>query len=50
MNPALQSFSFTPLFIDIAWGLLGLTIILMFHGSGINHVIMKFEMRTKKNL
>ena len=50
MNPALEQFQFAPLFIDIAWGLLGLTIILIFHGSDINHVIMKFESRTKQNL
>lgn len=50
MNPAITHFNFMPLFIDIGWGLLGLTIILIFHGSAINHVIMKFEMRTKKNL
>ena len=50
MNPALQNFSLIPLLIDIGWGLLGLTAVLIFHGSGINHVIMKFEMRTKKNL
>jgi len=50
MNPAFATFDFVPLFIDIGWGLLGLTIILIFHGSAINHVSMKFEHRTKKNL
>jgi hypothetical protein len=50
MNPALANFPLIPLILDISWGLLGLTIILIFHGSGINHVIMKFESRTKKNL
>jgi len=50
MNPAITNFPFHPLFIDIGWGLLGLTIVLIFHGSAINHLIMKFEQRTKKNL
>jgi len=50
MNPALKHFDYNALFVDIGWGLLGLTIILMFHGSAINHLIMKFEQRTKKNL
>ena len=50
MNPAFTTFNFAPLLIDIGWGLLGLTIILFFHGSAINHVSMKFERRTIKNL
>ena len=50
MNPAFATFNFVPLLIDIGWGLLGLTIFLIFHGSAINHVSMKFEYRTKKNL
>lgn len=50
MNPAFATFQFGPLLHDILWGLLGLTIILIFHGGAINHVSMKFEMRTKKNL
>jgi hypothetical protein len=50
MNPAITNFPFLPLFIDIGWGLLGLTVVLIFHGSAINHLIMKFERHTKKNL
>jgi hypothetical protein len=50
MNQALIHFQFGPLLIDIALGLLGLTTILIFHGSAINHVIMKFELKTKKNI
>jgi len=49
MNPVYAHFNYLALFIDIGWGLLGLTAILIFHGSAINHVIMKFDMRTKKN-
>jgi hypothetical protein len=40
----------TPLLIETFWGLLGLILILVFHGSAINHVIMRFEIWTKNNL
>jgi hypothetical protein len=39
-----------PLFKDTLLGVLGMTIVLMFHGSGINHLIMRFEKKTDANL
>jgi len=48
--PTSTSFSFTFLFIDIICGLIGLTIILVFHGSALNHILMRFERFTKRNL
>ena len=53
MHPILPSspgFSFTFLFIDIVFGLMGLTLILVFHGSALNHIVMRFERLTKANL
>jgi hypothetical protein len=41
---------FIPLITDIFFGVLGLIIILIFHGSLINHIIMRFERRTDINL
>ena len=38
-----------PLFTDIVFGVLGLIVILIFHGACINHVIMKFDRKTKEN-
>jgi hypothetical protein len=35
---------------EVLLGLLGLIIILILHGSAINHLYMAFDMRTKKNL
>ena len=39
-----------PLVTDIFFGIMGLVIILIVHGSGINHIIMRFERRTGANL
>ncbi len=39
-----------PLINDIFFGLLGMTMVLIFHGSGINHIIMRFETKTRVNL
>jgi hypothetical protein len=39
-----------PLITDVFFGLVGMVIVLVFHGSGINHIIMRFEKRTKINL
>jgi hypothetical protein len=39
-----------PLFRDTLFGVLGMTIVLIFHGSGINHLIMRFEKKTDANL
>lgn len=39
-----------PLVTDIFFGILGLIIILVFHGSLINHIIMRFERRANRNL
>lgn len=50
MNSDLTSFQFAPLFIDIFLGTLSLIIILFLHGGSINHVLMKFEQYTTKNL
>jgi len=35
---------------EVLFGTLALIAILIFHGTGINHVIMKFDRRTKFNL
>jgi hypothetical protein len=35
---------------EVFLGLLGLILILIFHGSAINHLYMGFDVRTKKNL
>jgi hypothetical protein len=42
--------AFIPLVTDIFFGVLGLIIALMFHGSAINHIIMRFETKTDANL
>jgi hypothetical protein len=39
-----------PLVTDVFFGLVGMTLVLIFHGSGINHVIMRFETKTDSNL
>ena len=38
-----------PLITDVFFGVLGLIAILVFHGSCINHIIMRFDRRTEKN-
>ena len=35
---------------EVLFGILALIAVLIFHGTGINHVIMKFDRRTKFNL
>ena len=35
---------------EVLFGILALIAVLIFHGTGINHVIMKFDSRTKFNL
>ena len=39
-----------PLLRDACYGILGLTMVLFFHGSAINFVIMRFERFTNQNL
>ena len=46
----LLDFPFLTLLRDTGWGLVCLTCILVFHGSAINHVYMRFERLTRKNL
>ena len=48
--PTPNGFSFLSLFIDIIFGLGGLTLILIFHGSALNHIVMRFERLTQGNL
>lgn len=50
MNTPTPLIPLLPLVIEIFWGTLGLILILVFHGSAINHVIMRFERLSKKNL
>ncbi|QWE21277.1 hypothetical protein C2745_03595 [Polynucleobacter sp. AP-Kolm-20A-A1] len=50
MLPTATSFSFAFLFMDIILGIFGLVFVLMFHGSALNHMVMRFELLTKKNL
>jgi hypothetical protein len=46
----LNAFHFALLARDTAWGIACLIVILIFHGSAINHVYMRFERLTRKNL
>jgi len=41
---------FIPLVTDIFFGVVGMVLVLVFHGSGINHIIMRFETKTSANL
>ena len=41
---------FIPLVTDIFFGVVGMVLVLIFHGSGINHIIMRFETKTSANL
>ena len=50
MIPVVVQFSYLALSINIALGVLGLTIILVFHGSAINRLFMRFEDFTSQNL
>lgn len=46
MIEVLSNFPFFALFRDTLWGIAGLIAILIFHGSAINHIYMRFERRT----
>jgi hypothetical protein len=48
--PTPSGFSLIFLFIDIICGIIGLTIILVFHGSTLNHIVIRFERLTQQNL
>lgn len=39
-----------PLITDVIFGVLGLIVILIFHGTCINHIIMRFDQKTDENL
>lgn len=47
---AFSGFPFLPLARDAVWGIFFLICILIFHGSAINHVFMRFERLTQQNL
>jgi hypothetical protein len=47
---AFSHFPVLPLLRDVIWGIICLICILVFHGSAINHVYMRFERLTRKNL
>ncbi len=47
---AFTDFPFLPLLRDAALGIVCLICILVFHGSAINHVYMRFERLTRQNL
>jgi len=47
---AFSNFPFLLLLRDAAWGIIGLICILIFHGSAINHVYMRFERITRQNI
>lgn len=47
---AYSEFPFLLLVRDSMWGIVCLILILVFHGSAINHVYMRFERLTRKNL
>ncbi len=46
MIQALINFPLIPLLRDALWGIVGLVAILIFHGSAINHIYMRFERHT----
>lgn len=50
MIEALINFPLLALLRDAAWGIVGLIAILIFHGSAINHIYMRFERRTNQYL
>ena len=50
MINVLSEFTFLPLMRDAAVGIACLISILIFHGSAINHVYMRFERLTRQNL
>jgi hypothetical protein len=50
MIEALLNFPLYTLLRDAAWGIVGLIAILIFHGSAINHIYMRFDRRTSKCL
>ena len=49
-NSSILGLPILPLITDSFFGLVGMTIVLIFHGIGINHLIMRFERKTDANL
>jgi hypothetical protein len=49
-NSSILGLPILPLITDSFFGLVGMTIVLIFHGTGINHLIMRFERKTDANL
>lgn len=49
-NVAVLGIPIMPLVKEIFFGIVGLVVVLIFHGSAINHIIMRFEARTEANL
>ncbi len=47
---AFSDFPFLLLLRDATWGMIGLICMLIFHGSAINHVYMRFERLTRFNI
>ena len=50
MSNTILELPYIVLLSNIVFGVAGLTLILIFHGSAINHVYMRFERLTKTNL
>ena len=50
MPPAAYQFTYLALFQDILLGLAGMILVLIFHGTSINTVLMRFERMTADNL
>ena len=50
MIEALINFPILTLLRDALWGIFGLIAILIFHGSAINHIYMRFDRHTSKYL
>lgn len=46
----IANFPFELFFRDELWGILGLILVLVFHGSAINHLYMRFERLARHNL
>jgi len=50
LQTAVLGVDVVPLIIDAFFGILGLIVILIFHGKCINHIIMRFDTKTDENM
>ena len=50
LQTAVLGIAVVPLIIDVVFGILGLIVILIFHGTCINYITMRFDQKTDENL